>query len=116
MILITGGLGFIGSHTARAFVDAGLPCVVTAHRNTVVPEFLKGRVAVETVDLTDRAAVLALGEDGRHAIDGIVHIAAVTPFALPVEDELGRNVAMLVNVLAAARAWGVGRVTLASTI
>jgi UDP-glucose 4-epimerase len=114
LILITGGLGFIGAHTTRAFLDAGHSCVVTRHRNASVPAFIGDRATVETSDLTDRLAVLALGD--RHAIDGIVHIAAVKPFTLPVEDELGRNVAMLVNVLAAARAWGVRRVTVASTI
>jgi nucleoside-diphosphate-sugar epimerase len=32
MILVTGGLGMIGTHTARALVDLGHEVVVTAHR------------------------------------------------------------------------------------
>ena len=35
MILITGGLGSIGSHTARALLDLGEPVVLTAHRTTL---------------------------------------------------------------------------------
>ena len=38
MILITGGLGSIGSHTARALLDLGESVVLTAHRSTQLPE------------------------------------------------------------------------------
>lgn len=41
MILITGGLGFIGLHTARAFLDAGESVVLTRYRSARVPEFLQ---------------------------------------------------------------------------
>ena len=73
MILVTGGLGMIGAHTARALVDLGHEVVATAHRRTEVPSFLSGRVAVESLDVTDRDAFLALA--GRHEISDIVHLA-----------------------------------------
>ena len=41
MILITGGLGFIGSHTTRALLDLGERCVVTQHHRTEAPAFLR---------------------------------------------------------------------------
>ena len=51
MILITGGLGSIGSHTARALLDLGESVVLTAHRSTRLPEYLAdepgGRVVVD---------------------------------------------------------------------
>jgi UDP-glucose 4-epimerase len=51
MILITGGLGSIGSHTARALLDLGESVVLTAHRSTQLPDHLAdelgGRVVVE---------------------------------------------------------------------
>jgi nucleoside-diphosphate-sugar epimerase len=51
MILVTGGLGSIGSHTARALLDMGEPVVLTAHRSTRLPDHLAGeadgRVVVE---------------------------------------------------------------------
>ncbi len=43
MILITGGLGSIGSHTARALIDLGESVVLTAHRSAQLPEFLAWR-------------------------------------------------------------------------
>lgn len=66
MILVTGGLGMIGAHTARALVDLGHE-VVTAHRRAKVPSFLAGRVAVESLDVTDRNVFLA----DRHDISDI---------------------------------------------
>jgi nucleoside-diphosphate-sugar epimerase len=51
MILVTGGLGMIGAHTARALADLGRDVVVTGHRRTEVPSFLADRVAVETSSL-----------------------------------------------------------------
>ncbi len=56
MILITGGLGSIGSHTARALLDLGESVVLTVHRSTQLPEYLAdepgGRVVVEPLDTT----------------------------------------------------------------
>lgn len=82
MILVTGGLGMIGAHTAAALVDRGEGVVVTAHRRTDVPAFLVDRVAIETVDVADREAFLALGD--RHDIGGIVHLAGSIPEADPI--------------------------------
>jgi nucleoside-diphosphate-sugar epimerase len=55
MILVTGGLGMIGAHTASALVDHGHEVVVTAHGRTEVPSFLAGRVTVEPLDADGRA-------------------------------------------------------------
>ncbi len=118
MILVTGGLGSIGSHTARALLDLGEPVVLTAHRSTELPEFLAGepgdRVVVETVDTTDPTALVPLGE--RHGITGVVHLAAA-PHDMPDPIEYLRLETLgLLGVLSAARTWGVRRVAVASTI
>jgi UDP-glucose 4-epimerase len=85
MILITGGLGSIGSHTARAALDLGESVVLTAYRSTGLPEYLAGepggRVVVKPLDTTDEAAFLDIGK--RHEITGIVHLAAAR-YDLPV--------------------------------
>jgi len=116
--LITGGLGSIGSHTARALLDLGEPVVLTAHRSTELPEYLAdepdGRVVVEPLDTTDEATFLDIGE--RHEITGIVHLAAGR-YDLPDPVEYLRAESLgLLNALKAATVWGVRRFSVASTI
>ncbi|MBL1065157.1 NAD(P)-dependent oxidoreductase [Streptomyces sp. 7-21] len=122
MILVTGGLGFIGTHTVRALQDAGEDCVLVQRRRAEVPP---GRfaapVAVERADITDLDALLTIGT--RHTITGIVHLAGSMPWPpgpdQPVEqpvDAARRALGGLFNVIEAARQWGVGRVSVASTI
>ena len=113
MILVTGGLGMIGAHAARALTDLGQEVVVTAHSRTEVPSFLAGRVSVESLDVTDRDAFLALA--GRHDITGIVHLAG----SIPGENPVGffrTDTAGLLNALDAARTWGVRRFAVASSL
>jgi UDP-glucose 4-epimerase len=77
MILVTGGLGFVGSHTTRALLDAGESCVLVQRREPVLPEDLAGeggrRVSLEKADIADLDALLDIGT--RHKITGIVHLA-----------------------------------------
>jgi UDP-glucose 4-epimerase len=118
MFLVTGGLGSIGSHTARALLDLGEPVVLTAHRSSRLPEFLAGepagRVVVEPLDTADEAAFLDLGK--RHEITGIVHLAAAR-YDLPDPVEyLRADTLGLLNALRAATAWGVRRFSVASSI
>jgi hypothetical protein len=44
MILVTGGLGMIGAHTARELIDLVHEVVVIAYRRIEVPSFLADRV------------------------------------------------------------------------
>ncbi|SOC82891.1 UDP-glucose 4-epimerase [Ensifer adhaerens] len=118
MILVTGGLGSIGSHTARALLDHGETVVLTAHRSAQLPEFLADepadRVVVERLDTTDLQAFLEIGK--RHKISGIVHLAAAQ-FDLPdpIAYLRGETTALL-NALEAAREWKVRRFAVASSI
>jgi UDP-glucose 4-epimerase len=118
MILITGGLGSIGSHTARALLDLGESVVLTAHRSTQLPEFLAdesaGRVVVEPLDTTDEAGFLGIGE--RHEITGIVHLAAGRYDTPDPVEYLRAETLGLLNALKAATVWGVRRFSFASTI
>ncbi|MDQ0378700.1 NAD-dependent epimerase/dehydratase family protein [Amycolatopsis thermophila] len=118
MIAITGGLGFIGSHTARALLDLGESCVLVQRRDAEPPPELAGPdVVVERADITDLGALLELGS--RHKITGIVHLAGSMPWPpdpdQPVE-AARRAIGSLFNLIRAAQDWGVGRIGLASTI
>ena len=72
----------IGAQTVRALADLGRHVVVTAHGRTHAPSFRDGRVVARRVDVTDRAAVLALGE--QYEISDVVHLAGSVPNADPV--------------------------------
>ncbi len=112
-MLLTGGLGFIGSHVARALLDLGEPVVLT--RGTTAPSFLDDpRVFVERVDMTDRSAMLELGS--RYAITGIVHLGGVMPSPDDYVGAFRANSEALLNVFEAAREWDVRRVGVASAI
>jgi len=120
MILITGGLGFIGSHTTQALLDLGERCVLV-QRRAGVPDAWTGeagrRVFVEQADVTDLTALLEVGS--RHKITGIVHLAGSMPWppgACEPIDGSRRGLGGLLNVLQAACDWGVARVGIASTI
>ncbi len=101
-VLVTGGLGFIGSHTVDSLVELGSTCVIASRRHE------------PPVDITDRAALLAIGE--RHSIAAIVHLAAPAIGANGIVGELRAGVDGLLNVLEAAAAWGARRVVVASSI
>ncbi|WP_405057404.1 NAD(P)-dependent oxidoreductase [Kribbella sp. NBC_01505] len=113
MILVTGGLGMIGAHTALALTGFGQEVVVTSHRRGDVPSFLAGDVAVETLDMTDRDAFLALGK--KYDITEIVHLAGSSPGEDPIAF-FRHDLAGLLNALDAARAWGVRRFAVASSL
>lgn len=113
MILVTGGLGMIGAHTARALADLGRDVVVTAHARTEVPPFLADRVVVESLDVTDHDALLDLGH--RYAISDVVHLAGSVPGTDPVSF-FRADTSGLLNALDAARQWHVRRFAVASSL
>jgi UDP-glucose 4-epimerase len=121
MILIAGGLGFVGSRTTRALVDLGEPCVLVQRREPVLPDDLAGeadgRVFAERADITDLAALLDIGT--RYKITGIVHMAGSVPWPPGVDQPVPgarKAIGSLLNVFQAACDWQVPRVGVASTI
>ena len=117
MILITGGLGFIGAHVARAVVDLGSDCVVTQYRVARNPDFLAAEVGkhvfVEQLDATDLAAFSAL--TAKHSITGIIHLSGTGSAPHDPFEDLRANTEGLLNALQIGRDLGV-RVCQASSI
>lgn len=118
MILITGGMGFIGLHTARRFLDAGERVVLTQFRARREPDFIKSeigaRAVVESLDVTDSAALRDVVK--RHSVTGIVHLAVPGLGALDPSDDYRVNMLGLLAVLEAAREAHVRRLSIASSI
>lgn len=85
-LIVSGGAGYIGSHTLRALRRAGHRVVVVDDLRAGRAEFVRG-VPLWRHDLRDRDALRALFE--RYGpFDGVVHLAASTSVAESVRSPL----------------------------
>jgi len=115
-ILVTGGAGFIGSHVADSYVQAGhevaiLDNFATGHRENVNPA-----AKLYEVDLREPAAVRQALADFQPEV--LNHHAAQASVAISVKEpvlDAQINVLGMINLLEAARAIGVRRVIYSST-
>ena len=116
--LLIGGMGFIGLHTARRFLDAGQDVVVTYHANRREPDFLKDeigkRVLVEQLDVEDGARVAEIIT--KHGVEGVVYLAVPALAGVSPAEEFQTNTLGYLNVLEASRAAGVRRLTVTSSV
>jgi UDP-glucose 4-epimerase len=72
--MLTGGAGYIGAHVVRSLLDSGRDVVVLDDLSTGVSRKVPEGVALEQVDVCDRAAVADVLR--RHEVTGVVHLAA----------------------------------------
>lgn len=103
MQLITGGMGFIGLHTARALLAMGEPCVLVTQSGTIRdPAFIEReigrRIYIEQLDPADLKALLQLRQ--RHSITGIIHLSGAS--LAGTCEAMRRNALHLLSVLQAA--------------
>ncbi len=122
MILIIGGLGFVGSNTTQALLDVGEDCVLTQHKSSRIPEFLEDqvgkRIFIEPLDVADASAFNTLGL--KYKITGIVDLvtggigAGPGASALDLTKDIQTTVTSIATVLEAAHDWNVKRVSFAS--
>lgn len=113
-ILITGGAGFIGSHTTDAALSAGHRVRVLDNLHTGNRRNLPASVEFVYGDVTNLAHLHA----AMAGCDAVIHLAALVsvPHSLTAPLETHRvNTTGAVNVLEAARQAGVRRCVLAST-
>lgn len=123
-ILVTGGAGFIGSHTCVELLDHGYEVVVVDNHTSSSPEALDrvqkvaGRPLAATyhTDVRDRAALAKVFE--RHPIDVVIHFAAHKAVAESVElpiDYYDTNVGGTMALLAVMNAHDVHRLVFSSS-
>ncbi len=110
--IVTGGLGFIGSHTVRAFAEAEEQVVATSYENTRVPSFLQPYVGngltIEQCDLDEPGAIEAVAR--KHGAGGIVHLALHRRASADPGEDVRVNMDKLSHLFDGARAAGVKRV------
>ncbi|RTY87509.1 UDP-glucose 4-epimerase GalE [Flavobacterium sp. GT3R68] len=107
-IVVTGGLGFIGSHTVVELQNEGYEVVIVDNLSNSSEDVLKGIVAItgkqpifEKLDLREKAAVQNFFQ--KHTdISGVIHFAASKAVGESVENPLlyyENNISALVYLL-----------------
>ena len=95
-VLVTGGAGYIGSHTCVELLNAGHEIVIVDNFVNSKPEALDAIRAITSkdfvfheVDIRDRAALDAVF--AAHAIDAVIHFAGLKAVGESVEKPLKRS-------------------------
>ncbi len=123
-VIVTGGAGFIGSHTVVELVRAGYtPIIVDDLRNSRESALdgiarITGKApVVHRTDVTDQTALdQVFKEHGE--IHGVIHFAAYKAVGESVADPLkyyGNNIGSLVVVLRSMERYGVDRLVFSSS-
>jgi len=115
-VLVTGGAGFIGSHSVEHLLKANLPVRIldnfsTGNRQNLPTHSL---LEIQVGDIRDGGAV----HKAMAGITHVLHLAAQVSVQASVEDPSGScstNIGGFVNVLQAARSCGVERMVYASS-
>ncbi len=122
-ILVTGGAGYIGSHTVLTLLEAGYPVVVVDNLSNSSRESLR-RVEALTgksvtfyhADLLDRAALDAIFQ--RHPIGAVIHFAGLKAVGESVSIPLKyyhNNITGTLILLKVMRAHGVKKLVFSSS-
>ena len=123
LVLVTGGLGFIGGYVTKALLDEGRPVAVLTRGQTTSAEMLyvlrehEGRYAVEVGSVEDLGQLVAIFDRLKPVT--VVHSASNVDVAALYRDPyraFQTNVTGTVNVYEAARRTGVRRVVDMSSI
>ncbi len=114
-VLVTGGLGFIGSHTVVELINSDHEVVIADDLSNARIEVLDGiaqitgvRPDFEKIDLTDFEATKALFK--KYQLDAIIHFAAKKAVGESVSEPLlyyRTNLTSLINLLELSKSEGV---------
>jgi UDP-glucose 4-epimerase len=115
-VLVTGGAGYIGSHTVHALAEAGESVVVIDNLSTGFSAFLPEGVPLFIGDAGDEN--LVEGVLAAHKVDSIIHFAGSVVVPDSMRDPLGyfgNNTMTTRSLLHAAVKGGVSRFIFSST-
>ncbi|WHZ02800.1 UDP-glucose 4-epimerase GalE [Neobacillus sp. YX16] len=108
-ILVTGGAGYIGSHTCVALLEAGHSVIIAdnlcnSKRETVetIMQITNKEVTFYEVDVTNSEAVDVLFRN--HKIDGVIHFAGLKAVGESVEKPLDYYYNNIVSTMVLAKA------------
>eukprot|EP00903_Cladosiphon_okamuranus_P001259 g1257.t1 len=115
-VLITGGAGYIGSHTVLNFLDAGETPVVIDNLSTGFDWLVPENVPFYRLDIADRDGVEAVLRT--HCVETIIHFAGSIILPESIENPLKyyrNNTANSLGLMEAAVACGVNHFVFSST-
>jgi UDP-glucose 4-epimerase len=117
MILLTGGLGFLGCNLAYYLAKQGEKLILTQHRINRIPTFLEPLVNksiwISSCDIQDFSNLFHIME--QYPIQSIIHTAATYGQKGKLYQTLNINILGTMNVLEAARIKKINRVTFTSS-
>jgi len=114
-VLVTGGAGYIGSHTCMALHDAGYEPVCVDNFSSGRRDFVRWGPGVEA-DIRDTSAISRALKD--YAADTVVHFASLISVGESVTDPsryYDVNLAGSISLLKAMREANVGRIVFSSS-
>jgi len=97
-VLVTGGAGYIGSHTTYALLDRGDEVVVLDNLSTGIRSQVGAKAAFVQGEVADQALVARIIRE--HKIDAVIHFAG----SIVVPDSVAEPLAYYANNVVASRA------------
>jgi UDP-glucose 4-epimerase len=117
MILITGGLGFLGTGLARYLLGQGEEVLLTRRRNARIPAMLvkdlEKKVKVVDCDILDLPGLIAAMK--KYKVTSVIHAAVAILAKTSLYQAVKINMEGTANVLEAARLMDIKRVTFTSS-
>lgn len=117
MILLTGGLGFLGCNLAYYLAKAGGDVLLTEHRTSRVPSFLEPfmnrRIWTTSCDILDFSDLWYVLDN--HPVESIIHAAGTPGRKGYLYRSMNINIMGTMNVLEASRIKKIGRLTYISS-
>ena len=122
-VLVSGGTGFIGSHTAVELINAGYSVVIVDNLSNSEATVIDGieritgqKIPFENVDTCDLKALRGVFE--RHDFDSVIHFAAFKAVGESVSEPLKyyqNNLVSFMNILELMKEFGRHNVVFSSS-